>query len=145
MCKSCVLLGRLLQHRIFLGCPVWLEWFATATQEWTEVSLFPCQLVARLVLTQFGQGVRFEAFFHLAEARVDVFGRSAMLFRVVVALDRLMTQPYHLIPFVNFVLVVLDWPLKRVHVVALVEVGWILDLGLLTFCWHTILFLFELL
>ena len=86
--------------------------------------MLPCQLVAaRLVLTQFGQGVRFEAFLRLADVRVDVFDRSAMLFRVVVALDRLMTQPYHLIPFVTFVLVVLDWPLRRFHVVVLVEVG----------------------
>ena len=105
--------------------------------------MFPCQLVARLVLTQFGQGVRFEAFLHLAEVRVDVFGRSAMLFRVVVALDRLMTQPYHLIPFVSFVLVALDWPLKRFHVVALVEVRWILGLRLLTFDCHAILLLFA--
>ena len=106
--------------------------------------MFPCQLVAaRLVLTQFGQGVRFEAFLHLADVRVDVFGRSAMLFRVVVALDRLMTQPYHLIPFVSFVLVVPGLSLKQVLVLVLVEVGWILDLGLLTFWCHAILFLFE--
>ena len=106
--------------------------------------MVPCQLVARLVRPQFGQDVRFEAFLRLAEVRIEVFDRSAMLFQVVVALDRLMTQPYHLIPFVSFVVVVLDWPLKRVHVVALVEVGWILGLRLLTFCWHAILLLFAL-
>ena len=143
MCKSCVLLGRLLQHRIFLGCPVWLEWFPIATQEWTVVSLFPCQLVARLVRPQFGQDVRFEAFLRLSEVRLVVFDKSAMLLRVVLALGRLMTQPYHFGLFVSFELVALLWPLKRFLFAALVEVRWVLVLRRLTFWLYAVPSLFA--